>query len=122
MSDTLPSQSLRLIGYFSASAVTTQNYDVDDIPAGLLSHVIYAFANVTAMGDCESVDPAGDAANFPQLLELKAEYPQLMVLISVGGASHSTNFSTVSVSRGSNLTIQDLNGCKSPSESGQRFN
>lgn len=95
MSDTLPSQSLRLIGYFSASAVTTQNYDVDDIPAGLLSHVIYAFANVTAMGDCESLDPASDATNFSQLLGLKAEYPQLMVLISVGGASHSTNFSTV---------------------------
>ena len=96
MSDTFSAQTLRLIGYFPASAIHAQNYHVADIPAGLLSHVIYAFANVTAAGDCVSVNAKDDAVNFPQLLELKVSYPQLLVLISVGGASHSTSFSAVS--------------------------
>jgi len=96
MSDTFSAQTLRLIGYFPASAIHAQNYQVADIPAGLLSHVIYAFANVTAAGDCVSVNAKDDAVNFPQLLNLKANNPQLLALISVGGASHSTNFSAVS--------------------------
>ena len=50
MSDTVSAQTLRLIGYFPAGAIHAQNYHIADIPAGLLSHVIYAFANVTAAG------------------------------------------------------------------------
>jgi chitinase len=95
MSGTLPNQNLRLIGYFPAGAIRAQNYHVGDIPAGLLTHVIYAFAKVTATGDCESVNSEDDAVNFPQLLKLKAAYPKLSVLISVGGASHSTYFCPV---------------------------
>ncbi len=57
--------------------------------------MIYAFADVTATGDCVSLDAKDDGINFPQLVTLKATYPQLGVLISVGGASHSTNFSVV---------------------------
>jgi chitinase len=86
----------RLVGYFPAGAIHAQNYQVADIPAALLSHVIYAFANVTTTGDCVSVNPGDDLINFPQLRDLKANYPKLLVLISVGGASHSTNFAAVS--------------------------
>jgi chitinase len=95
MSDLRTIESGRLVGYFPASAIHAQNYQVTDIPAGLLSHVIYAFANVTAAGDCVSVNAKDDAVNFPLLLGLKANFTQLLVLISVGGASHSTNFATV---------------------------
>jgi len=95
MADALPIQSMRLIGYFPAGAIRTQNYNVADIPAALLTHVIYAFANVTAAGDCVSENAKDDAVNFPPLAALKAKFPQLLVLISVGGASHSTNFSAV---------------------------
>jgi GH18 family chitinase len=52
--------------------------------------------NVTAAGYCVSANPGDDLINFPQLRDLKANYPQLLVLISVGGASHSTNFAAVS--------------------------
>lgn len=86
----------RLVGYFPAGAIHAQSYNVADIPAALLSHVIYAFANVTAAGDCVSVNAGDDLINLPQLRDLKANYPQLRVLISVGGASHSTNFAAVS--------------------------
>jgi chitinase len=94
LSDTFAASTKRLVGYFPADA-SAQNYHVADIPAGLLSHVIYAFADVTAAGDCVSANAADDAVNFPQLRDLKASYPDLRVLISVGGASHSnaTNFS-----------------------------
>ncbi len=91
----LTAQTKRLVGYFPAGDFRTRNYSVNDIPAGLLSHVIYAFANVTAAGDCDHVSKTDDQVNFPQLLDLKANYPRLRVLISVGGASHSTNFSAV---------------------------
>ena len=52
MSDTFQAQSMRLVGYFPAGAIHAQNHYVSDIPAKLLSHVIYAFANVTAAGEC----------------------------------------------------------------------
>jgi chitinase len=95
MSDKLQAQNMHVIGYFPAGAGRTHNYRVADIPADLLTHVIYAFANVTAAGDCVSVNAGDDAVNFGQLAKLKANSPQLLVLISVGGASHSTNFSAV---------------------------
>jgi hypothetical protein len=40
MSDIFQRQSMRLVGYFPAEA-HKQNYYVDDIPAGQLTHVIY---------------------------------------------------------------------------------
>jgi chitinase len=67
-------------------------YHVSDIPADQLSCVIYAFAGVSADNECVSVKPADDNANFPQLIQLKQEHPTLLTLISVGGASHSSNF------------------------------
>lgn len=40
MSDSLPTQTKRLVGYFPARAIHAQNYHVADIPASLLSHVV----------------------------------------------------------------------------------
>lgn len=56
MTDSLPAQTKRLVGYFSSWSIHAQNYHVADIPAGQLSHVIYDFANVTASGDCVSIN------------------------------------------------------------------
>jgi chitinase len=67
-------------------------YNVADIPADTLNHVMYAFAGVSADNECVSVKAADDQVNFPQLVQLKQQYPGLRTLISVGGASHSTNF------------------------------
>ena len=95
MSDTLSAVANRLVGYFEAGDIGAKQYFVTDIPGNVLSQVIYAFATVTATGNCVSVDAKDDGINFPQLASLKAEYPHLRVLISVGGANHSTNFSAV---------------------------
>jgi GH18 family chitinase len=58
MRDTVPAQIKRLVGYFPTGAIHAQDYHVTYIPASLLSRVIYAFANVTAAGDCVSVNAA----------------------------------------------------------------
>ena len=89
---TVTAPTKQLVGYFPSWAIHAQNYHVADIPAGQVSHVIYAFANVTPTGDCVSVNAEDDKINFAQLRALKQQHPNLQVLISVGGASHSTNF------------------------------
>lgn len=103
-----------IIGYYPSWAAG-RNVFVKDIPANKITHINYAFSNVSANGECvlgdqaadvernyleaESVNGRGDsksslfAGNFNQLLELKQKYPHLKVLISVGGFSWSGNFS-----------------------------
>ncbi|WP_180539777.1 glycoside hydrolase family 18 protein [Nevskia soli] len=88
----------RLVGYYEAGDIGAKQYFVTDIPGDLLTHVIYAFANVTVTQSgaaVVSVDAKDDGINFPLLSTLKTNYAQLRVLISVGGANHSTNFSAV---------------------------
>ncbi|GIH06827.1 hypothetical protein Rhe02_48940 [Rhizocola hellebori] len=90
--------------------------------AAKLTHLNYAFANIDEQGHCFeanaagagdawadyqwpvpaelSVDGVGDAwgeplnGNFGQLLKLKQKHPQLKVLLSIGGWTWSTYFST----------------------------
>lgn len=92
--------------------------------AATLTHLNYAFGGITPDGQCtvtapglsdsfadygksfsaaESVDGVGDIwdqqlkGNFNQLKELKAKYPGLKVLISLGGWTWSKNFSDVAL-------------------------
>ena len=102
-----PRLSYRLVGYFSASAARDQKLDVatSNLPAGQLTHVIYAFATVTGAGVCASVNAQDDQVNFPQLAALKTQNPGLMTLISIGGAGHSANFSTAAATASSRQTL-----------------
>ncbi len=109
----------RMIGYFVEWGVYARNYHVKNIKtsgsAAKLTHINYAFANVVSsrcqLGDtyadydrfydaATSVDGVADTwdagalrGNFNQLRKLKAEYPQIKVLISLGGWSWSGGFS-----------------------------
>lgn len=108
----------RVIGYFAEWGVYGRNYHVKNIKtsgsASKLTHINYAFGNVTnsrcAIGDsyadydraytaAESVDGVADTwdqplrGSFNQLRKLKQEYPNLKVLISLGGWSWSSGFS-----------------------------
>jgi chitinase len=97
--------------------------------ASKLTHINYAFANVGADGRCfqanalgqgdayaddqrsfdaaSSVDGVGDTwdqrlkGNFNQLKELKAKYPGLKVLISIGGWTYSKYFSDAALTAAS---------------------
>jgi chitinase len=113
------------VGYFTQWGIYGRAYPVkklhDSGAAARLTHLNYAFGNVSPDGRCyvdggpgegdpwadyqrpvpaaESVDGVADAwgeplnGNFGQLQKLKALHPDLRVLISLGGWSWSTHFS-----------------------------
>ena len=108
----------RVIGYFVDWGIYGRNYLVKNIKtsgsAAKLTHINYAFANVVnsqcKIGDSfaaydkaftasESVDGVADTwdgslrGNFNQLRKLKAEYPNIKVMISLGGWTWSSGFS-----------------------------
>ncbi|MFF8956653.1 glycoside hydrolase family 18 protein [Streptomyces sp. NPDC014894] len=118
-------RSYKRVGYFSQWGIYGRDYHVKNLEtsgqAAKLTHINYAFGNVSPEGKCMitgplgeadswadyvrpvdaagSVDGVGDtgdqrlAGNFNQLRELKAKNPNLKVLISLGGWSWSTHFS-----------------------------
>ena len=113
------------VGYFTQWGIYGRAFTVkklnDSGAAARLTHLNYAFGNVSPDGRCyvdggpgegdpwadyqrpvpaqESVDGVADAwgeplnGNFGQLQKLKALHPDLRVLISLGGWSWSTHFS-----------------------------
>ncbi|MEU6157108.1 glycoside hydrolase family 18 protein [Streptomyces sp. NPDC047130] len=117
--------TLRQVGYFTQWGVYGRDYQVQDIDlsgaAERLTHLNYAFGNVSPQGEClmgnipgeadawadyvrpldaaTSVDGLADtwdqplAGNFLQLKKLKQKHPGLKVMISLGGWSWSTHFS-----------------------------
>jgi chitinase len=108
--------SKRVVGYFTSWSVYGRNYHVPMIPAAQLSHVNYAFANISSGGAIQLGDSYADVdrfypgdswatgalrGSFHQLQILKAAYPQLRTLISVGGWTWSGSFSTVAATAAS---------------------
>ena len=103
-----------IIGYYPSWAAG-RNIFVKDIPFTQLTHINYAFSDVSQTGECILGDPSADVkrpysanesitgqddpqslpflGNFNQLLQLKKLYPNLKVLISIGGYGWSGNFS-----------------------------
>jgi chitinase len=108
----------KVVGYFPEWGIYARNYHVKNIEtsgsAGKLTHINYAFGNVTggqcAIGDsyadydrfysaAESVSGVSDTwdagalrGSFNQLRELKAKHPGLKVIWSFGGWSWSGGF------------------------------
>jgi chitinase len=97
----------RIIGYYTSWSIYARSYFVTDIPADKLTHINYAFANVSEAGECIVGDEWADTqyrypgdptdapflGNFRQLNVLKEQYPHLKTLISVGGWTWSEHFS-----------------------------
>jgi chitinase len=119
----------RRVGYFTQWGIYDRAFNVKNLDtsgaAKRLTHVNYAFANVSAEGRCFeanaagegdawadyqrpvpaelSVDGVGDLwgeplnGNFGQLLKLKQKHPGLKVLMSIGGWTWSTYFSNAAL-------------------------
>src|SRR5689334_20117814 len=113
----------KVIGYYAQWAAARGSF-VAGVSADKISHINYAFGNVSDKGECilgdetadvgrvfaanesvngqaDSADPAALHGNFNQLIELKQKYPHLQTLISVGGASWSGGFSDAAFTDGS---------------------
>lgn len=105
-------------GYFASWDTYDRGYDVADIPGDKLNVLLYAFAKprvdaATGQVSCTLGDPWADYqsnevpdlgpmpqidrlaidGHFKQLLKLRAKYPHLRVLISLGGATDFDGFS-----------------------------
>lgn len=101
----------RIIAYYTAWSVYGRNFHVPDIPADKLTHINYAFANISG-GKCVLGDPYADIdkfypgdswdagalrGSFHRLQILKQQHPNVKTLISVGGWTWSTYFSDVAL-------------------------
>lgn len=108
------------VGYFTGWS-SYSNFQVADIDASTLTHLNYAFANISSDGkialgdswaDVEKPFP-GDTAdqpykgNFYQLTKLKQQYPHLKTLISVGGWTWSERFSDVALTEQSRTIFSE---------------
>ncbi len=91
---------LRLvIAYYTEWSIYDRDYQVADIPADKLTHINYAFADLSSEGDCEVYDSWAalerDGGTYAAMRALKESHPGLKVLLSVGGWTLSGNFSSV---------------------------
>jgi len=115
-----PAQSpQRIVGYFPSWGIYARNYHVPDVPAALLTHVNYAFANVQNgvvvlgdpyadidrwyPGDCWN--PGCRRGSFQRLRLMKQQYPHVRTLISIGGWTWSGNFSNAVLTAASRATF-----------------
>ncbi|AWZ09228.1 MULTISPECIES: glycoside hydrolase family 18 protein [unclassified Streptomyces] len=130
-------RSYKKVGYFTQWGVYGRDFQVQDLEkngsASKLTHINYAFGNISADGKCftgsipgeadawadyvrpldaeNSVDGVADdweqpvAGNFNQLRELKAKHPGLKVLLSLGGWSWSTHFSDAALTPASRKAL-----------------
>ena len=79
-----------VIAYFMGGEVPA------DMPAGLLTHVCYAFANVHEDGSVH-LESESDSQNLDKLTALKEKNPELRVLLSIGGWGWSKYFSNAAL-------------------------
>ena len=108
--DLVPLGEKKIVAYFVEWGVYERDYHVADIPAEKLTHINYAFANISDNGECALYDSyaatdkhyAGDSwdagamrGSFHQLNLLKQSHPHLKTLISVGGWTLSSKFPQV---------------------------
>jgi len=106
-SETSAASSEKIVVGYYASWSAYSGYTPLDIPAANLTHINYAFAKI---GDDLKIalgDPYIDPDNFAKLSELKAAYPNLKTLISVGGWTYSDKFSDAALTEASRTAFAD---------------
>lgn len=102
----VPAPAKIVAGYY-ASWSAYSGYTPVNIPAQKLSHVNYAFAKIGSDLKIALGGPTVDTANFEKLNALKAAYPHLKTLISVGGWTYSDKFSDAALTDASRTVFAD---------------
>jgi GH18 family chitinase len=118
-----------IAAYFPEWAIYSRDFNVADVPADNLTHLIYAFSMIDTSGrmslfdsyaatektfnSADSVDGKADtwdqqlAGNFNQIAELKEANPGLKSLIAVGGWTLSGTFSDVAATAAGRTIFAD---------------
>lgn len=123
-SEVAMNSSYHLVGYYASWDVYERAMFLARIQTDKLTHINYAFSNISPEGKCvlgdvdadiqrfygigDSIDGTPDTidgtrGNFHQLALLKQKNPNLKVLISVGGWTWSEHFSDAALSAESRL-------------------
>jgi len=95
-----------IVGYYAAWSKYLK-FSPDKLDASKLSHINYAFANISNDLTIELGYPDIDATNIKQLNELKKVNPKLKTIIAVGGWSWSGRFSDVALTKASRDKFAD---------------
>lgn len=101
-----PSAGTVIAGYYAGWAAYS-GYTPSDIPAGKLTHVLYAFANIDSSNRIAIGDSYIDPGNFNELRALKKKHPALKTLISVGGWEWSGRFSDMAATEAGRQAFAD---------------
>jgi len=101
-----PIQSGKLVGYYAAWAAY-YNYYPNQIDAGKLTHINYAFANIGSDLKLALGYPDVDPSNIKLLNSLKQANPDLKTLISVGGWNWSGKFSDAALTEETRTAFAD---------------
>ncbi len=96
----------KMVGYYAAWAAY-YNYLPNQIDAGKLTHINYAFANIGSDLKLTLGYPEVDPNNIKQLNSLKQTNPNLKTLISVGGWNWSGRFSDAALTDASRTAFAD---------------
>jgi chitinase len=84
----------RIVGYYPAWSNPARDGNASDLPGNLLTHIIYAFSSIDPKKHtCVYGDESVDRYHLKSLRQLKQKYPHLKVLIAIGGATRSKDFS-----------------------------
>ena len=84
----------RIVGYYPAWSNPARDGNASDLPGNLLTHIIYAFSSIDPKTSaCVYGAESVDKFHLKQLRQLKQKYPHLKVLIAIGGATRSKDFS-----------------------------
>jgi chitinase len=95
-----------IAGYYGAWAAY-DGYTPAKIPAGKMTHIAYAFADIGDDLRVRMGDPEVDGGNFARLREVKAQNPHIKTLISVGSEAGPKRFSDAALSAGSRTAFAD---------------
>ena len=98
--------SRKIVGYYAAWAAYS-GYFPNQINANKLTHINYAFANISSDLKLTLGYPDIDQNNFKILNSLKQTNPNLKTLISVGGWSWSGKFSDAALTDASRTAFAD---------------
>ena len=99
-------QTGKLVGYYAAWAAY-YNYYPNQIDAGKLTHINYAFANIDSDLRITLGYPEVDPDNIKLLNSLKQTNPDLKTLISVGGWNWSGRFSDAALTEETRTAFAD---------------